>query len=181
LVGLPNAGKSTLISSLSAAKPKIADYPFTTLVPNLGVVPYGGFKTMVMADIPGLIAGASEGQGLGTRFLRHVERTDLFLHLVDASCMQEGDPMENFQMINAELDRYDKSLTGKPQLVVLTKIDVPEVREQSLELTKQFEALGYIVFAVSAVTGEGLKELVTVVGNELDRLREAEITTPLPS
>jgi len=172
LVGLPNAGKSTLISSLSAAKPKIADYPFTTLVPNLGVVPYGSFKTMVMADIPGLIAGASDGQGLGTRFLRHVERTDLFLHLVDASCMQEGEPHANFQLINTELDRYDASLTGKPQLVVLTKIDIPEVREQSAELMTQFEAQGYQVHAVSAVTGEGLKELVTAVGNELDRLRE---------
>ena len=173
LVGLPNAGKSTLISSLSAAKPKIADYPFTTLVPNLGVVPYGGFKTMVMADIPGLIAGASDGQGLGTRFLRHVERTDLFLHLVDSSCMQEGDPLDNFEMINNELKRYDESLTGKPQLVVLTKVDVPEVREKSLELTEHFESLGYLVFTVSAVTGEGLKELVTGVGNELDRLRES--------
>nr|WP_321368851.1 GTPase ObgE [uncultured Desulfuromusa sp.] len=171
LVGLPNAGKSTLISALSAAKPKIADYPFTTLVPNLGVVPYGGFKTMVIADIPGLIAGASDGQGLGTRFLRHVERTDLFLHLVDTSCMQEGDPVDNFEMINAELKRYDESLTGKPQLVVLTKIDVPEVREKTLELTKYFESLNYMVFAVSAVTGEGLKELVTAVGDELDRLR----------
>jgi len=172
LVGLPNAGKSTLISSLSAAKPKIADYPFTTLVPNLGVVPYGGFKTMVMADIPGLIAGASEGQGLGTRFLRHVERTDLFLHLVDTSCMQEGEPLDNFEMINNELKRYDESLTGKPQIVVLTKIDVPEVREQTVQLTEHFESLGYQVFSVSAVTGEGLKELVTAVGNELDRLRE---------
>ena len=172
LVGLPNAGKSTLISSVSAAKPKIADYPFTTLVPNLGVVPYGGFKTMVMADIPGLIAGASEGQGLGIRFLRHIERTDLFLHLVDLSCMQEGDPFDNFQMINNELNHYDESLAGKPQLVVLTKIDVPEVREQALQLRKHFESLGYPVFAVSAVTGEGLKELVTAVGNELDRLRE---------
>ena len=172
LVGLPNAGKSTLISSLSAAKPKIADYPFTTLVPNLGVVPYGGFKTMVMADIPGLIAGASDGQGLGTRFLRHVERTDLFLHLVDTSCMQEGDPLENFEMINNELKRYDESLTGKPQLVVLTKIDVPEVRDKSSELTEHFESLGYVVLTVSSVTGEGLKELVTAVGNELDRLRE---------
>ena len=176
LVGFPNAGKSTLISSLSAAKPKIADYPFTTLVPNLGVVPYGSFKTMVMADIPGLIAGASEGHGLGTRFLRHIERTDLFLHLVDASCMQDGDPIENFNIINAELDRYDKSLTGKPQLVVLTKIDVPEVREQVPELTKYFEALGHITFAVSAVTGEGLKQLITVVGDELDRLREEQAT-----
>jgi len=172
LVGLPNAGKSTLISSLSAAKPKIADYPFTTLVPNLGVVPYGGFKTMVMADIPGLILGASEGQGLGTRFLRHVERTDLFLHLVDTSSMQEGDPMENFEMINNELKRYDDCLTGKPQIVVLTKIDVPEVRELNISLAEQFQAKGYQVFAVSAVTGEGLKTLVTAVGNELDRLRE---------
>ncbi len=173
LVGLPNAGKSTLISSLSAAKPKIADYPFTTLVPNLGVVPYGGFKTMVMADIPGLIAGASEGQGLGTRFLRHVERTDLFLHLVDTSCMQEGDPFTNFEMINNELKCYDDSLTGKPQLIVLTKIDVPEVRELVVPLSERFASLGYVVFAVSAVTGEGLKELVTAVGNELDWLREA--------
>lgn len=174
LVGLPNAGKSTLISALSAAKPKIADYPFTTLVPNLGVVPYGGYKTMVMADIPGLIAGASDGQGLGTRFLRHVERTDLFLHLVDMTCMQEGDPFENFQMINTELKRYDDSLTGKPQLVVLTKIDVPEVREKVESISQQFQADGYLVMAVSAVTGEGLKELVTVVGNELDRLRGEE-------
>ncbi len=172
LVGLPNAGKSTLISALSAAKPKIADYPFTTLVPNLGVVPYGGYKTMVMADIPGLIAGASEGQGLGTRFLRHVERTDLFLHLVDTSCMQEGDPFANFTMINDELKRYDDTLTGKPQLVVLTKIDVPEVREQITELEVKFNAAGFKVMAVSAVTGEGLKELVTVVGDELDRLRD---------
>ena len=172
LVGLPNAGKSTLISALSAAKPKIADYPFTTLVPNLGVDPYGGYKTMVMADIPGLIAGASEGQGLGTRFLRHVERTDLFLHLVDTSCMQEGDPFDNFTMINAELRRYDDSLTGKPQIVVLTKIDVPEVRDKIDELTQRFTDDGYKVMAVSAVTGEGLKELVTVVGNELDRLRD---------
>jgi len=155
LVGLPNAGKSTLISSLSAAKPKVADYPFTTLVPNLGVVPYGGFKTMVLADIPGLIFGASEGQGLGTRFLRHVERTDLFLHLVDTSCMQEGDPFANFEMINNELKCYDDSLTGKPQIVVLTKIDVPEVRELVVPLTERFQSLGYSVFSVSAVRLEG--------------------------
>lgn len=171
LVGLPNAGKSTLISAVSAAKPKIADYPFTTLVPNLGVVPYDGFKTMVLADIPGLISGASEGHGLGTRFLRHVERTDLFLHLVDVSCMQEGDPLDNFQMINNELKRYDDSLSAKPQLVVLTKIDIPEVRERVEELKMHFEGLGYPLLAVSAVTREGLTELVTRVGRELDRLR----------
>jgi len=177
LVGLPNAGKSTLISAVSAARPKVADYPFTTLVPNLGVVRYGGFKTLVMADIPGLIAGASEGHGLGTRFLRHVERTDLVLHLVDLSCLQEGDPFDNFQLINNELRNYDDNLLDKPQLVVLTKIDIPEVRERSAELRMHFESLGYPTFAISAVTGEGLKELVNAVGAELDRRREK---TPKP-
>ncbi len=172
LVGLPNAGKSTLISSVSAAKPKVADYPFTTLVPNLGVVPYGGHKTMVMADIPGLIEGASDGHGLGTRFLRHVERTDLFLHLVDLSCMQEGDPFDNFQVLNNELRRHDESLLKKPQLVVLSKIDIPEVREQAEPLKEYFESLGYPTYLISAVTGEGLKELVRAVGDELDRRRQ---------
>jgi len=181
LVGLPNAGKSTLISSVSAAKPKVADYPFTTLVPNLGVVPYGGYKTMVMADIPGLIEGASEGHGLGTRFLRHVERTDLFLHLVDLTCMQEGDPFDNFQMINSELVKYDDSLSQKPQLVVLTKMDVPEAKERARELVMHFEALGYPVFPVSAVTGEGLKVLVNAIGEELDRRREGESGRSLDS
>ncbi len=118
LVGPPNAGKSTLIAAVSAARPKIADYPFTTLVPNLGVVRYGGYKTFVMADIPGLIAGASEGHGLGTRFLRHVERTDLFLHLVDISPLQQDDPLDNFDLINRELARHKPELREKPQLVV---------------------------------------------------------------
>ncbi len=172
LVGLPNAGKSTLISSISAAKPKVADYPFTTLVPNLGVVPYGGHKTMVVADIPGLIAGASEGQGLGTRFLRHVERTDLFLHLVDLSFIQEGDPFDNFQVLNNELRQHDQALLDKPQLVVLSKIDIPEVREQAQAMKEHFESLGYPSFLISAVTGEGLKELVHAVGAELDRRRQ---------
>lgn len=172
LVGLPNAGKSTLISSVSAARPKVADYPFTTLVPNLGVIPYGGHKTMVMADIPGLIEGASEGHGLGTRFLRHVERTDLFLHLVDLSCMQEGDPFDNFQVLNNELRQHDESLLEKPQLVVLSKIDLPEVREQAGPLRQHFESLGYPTYLISAVTGEGVKELVRAVGEELDRRRE---------
>jgi len=174
LVGLPNAGKSTLIAAISAARPKIADYPFTTLIPNLGVVRYGSYKTLVVADIPGLIAGASQGQGLGTRFLRHVERTDLFLHLVDLSCMQEGNAFDNFQMINSELRQHDESLALKPQLVVLTKIDVPEVRERIDEYRQQFEALGYRALAISAVTGEGTKELITVLGHELDRLRRGE-------
>ncbi|MDT8419819.1 MAG: GTPase ObgE [Desulfuromonadales bacterium] len=177
LVGLPNAGKSTLISAVSAARPKVADYPFTTLVPNLGVVRYGGYKTLVMADIPGLIEGASEGHGLGTRFLRHVERTDFFLHLVDLSCMQEGSALDNFQLINNELRRYDESLAQKPQLVVLTKIDIPEVREEAASLKAHFESLGYPTFQISAVTGEGVKELVHAVGDELDRRREGRNET----
>ena len=171
LLGLPNAGKSTLISAVSAARPKIADYPFTTLVPNLGVVRCGGFKTFVMADIPGLIEGASEGHGLGTRFLRHVERTDLFLHLVDLSDLQEGDPMERFALINRELARHNAELMRKPQLVVLTKIDISEVRERLDAVRAAFAADGIQTLAISAVTGEGLKELVAEVANALTNLR----------
>jgi len=173
LVGLPNAGKSTLISATSAARPKIADYPFTTLVPNLGVVRYGGFKTFVMADIPGLIEGASDGQGLGTRFLRHVERTDLFLHLVDLSGMQKGDPLENFRIINRELERHKPEMMEKTQYVVLSKLDVTEVRDKVAEVRPYFEKQGYRVFALSAVTGEGVEELVESIGKELDRRRES--------
>lgn len=178
LVGLPNAGKSTLISAVSAARPKIADYPFTTLVPNLGVVRYGGFKSFVMADIPGLIAGASEGHGLGTRFLRHVERTDLFLHLVDLSDLQEGDPKVQFQMINAELAQHNAELAQKPQFVVLTKGDVTEVREQARELRPWFEGQGYRVFEISAITGNGVPALVEAVGSELEAQRSPGETDP---
>ncbi|MCM2265522.1 MAG: GTPase ObgE [Desulfuromonadales bacterium] len=174
LVGLPNAGKSTLISSVSAARPKIADYPFTTLVPNLGVVRYGDYRSFVMADIPGLIKGASEGHGLGLRFLRHIERTDLFLHLVDLSGMQEGDALENFAAINRELEHYNPELLTRPMLVVFTKLDVTEVRERLPEMRSIFAAQGYATFAVSAVTGEGTEELVRFVGAELTRLRTVE-------
>jgi GTPase len=170
LVGMPNAGKSTLIAAVSAARPKIADYPFTTLVPNLGVVRYGGFRTFVMADIPGLIAGASEGHGLGTRFLRHIERTDLFLHLVDISS-PESDPLENFAIINRELEHHNPELLRKRQLVVLTKMDITEVREQAGEISDKFAAGGYPVFSISAVTGEGVEALVAAVGRELELLR----------
>lgn len=172
LVGLPNAGKSTLISSVSAARPKIADYPFTTLVPNLGVVRHGDFRSFVIADIPGLIEGASEGQGLGTRFLKHIERTDLFLHLVDLSGLQQGDPVENFDKINLELARYNKELSDRPMLVIFTKQDITEVREQTAELRPGFEKRGFRTLAISAVTREGLPELVTTIAGELDRLRQ---------
>ena len=172
LIGFPNAGKSTLIASTSAARPKIADYPFTTLVPNLGVVRYGGFKSFVMADIPGLIEGASSGQGLGTRFLQHVERTDLLLHLVDLSDLQEGDPVENFEMINRELRQHNPELLEKTQIVVLTKQDITEVREQTPDIRERFIGRGYQVFALSAVTGEGVPELINTVGTTLERLRQ---------
>jgi len=172
LVGLPNAGKSTLISAVSAARPKIADYPFTTLVPNLGVVRFGGDRSFVMADIPGLIAGASEGHGLGTRFLRHVERTDLFVHLVDLSSMQEGEALANFDLINRELTAHDPELARKPQFVALSKLDLPEVQEQQADYCARFEARGYRVFPLSAVTGVGVKALVDALGEELERRRQ---------
>jgi GTP-binding protein len=174
LVGLPNAGKSTLISCVSAARPKIADYPFTTLIPNLGVVRHGDFRSFVMADIPGLIEGASDGQGLGVRFLRHIERTDLFLHLVDLSWLQEGDPVENFDKINRELERYNQELGDRPMLVVFTKQDITEVRERTEELRPIFEDRGFHTMAISAVTRAGLPELVTTIASELDRMRQAD-------
>lgn len=171
LVGLPNAGKSTLISAISAAKPKIADYPFTTLVPNLGVVRFGGYRSFVVADIPGLIEGASDGQGLGSRFLRHVERTDLFLHLIDLSPLQELEPEESFAVLNRELERHNAAMAKKPQLVALTKQDLTEVRERTPEARAYFENLGYRVFCISAATGEGVQQLVNELGNNLDNLR----------
>ncbi len=174
LVGLPNAGKSTLISCVSAARPKIADYPFTTLVPNLGVVRHGDFRSFVIADIPGLIEGASDGQGLGTRFLRHIERTDLFLHLVDLSCLQTGNPVENFDKINRELQCYNQALSERPMLVVFTKQDITEVREQTDEYRTLFEDRGFQTLAISAVTREGLPELVTTIASELDRMRQGD-------
>jgi len=178
LVGMPNAGKSTLISAISAARPKIADYPFTTLVPNLGVVRWGGYKSFVVADIPGLIEGASEGHGLGTRFLRHVERTDLFLHLVDLSELQPGDPLENFEKINRELQRHNPELAAKPQLVVLSKQDVTEVREKTAAAQVYFAERGYTVFPISAVSGAGVAELVQAVGRELEHLRSSGAEQP---
>ncbi len=171
LVGMPNAGKSTLIRAISAARPKVADYPFTTLVPNLGVVPYAGYKSFVVADIPGLIAGASEGQGLGTRFLRHVERTDLFLHIVDLSdpgLDEHQDYLRNFDIINHELKQHDPLLARKPQIVVLSKNDVTEVRQRSREVTPIFEQRGFEVFSISAISGAGLDELVRAIGARLD-------------
>ncbi|MGH9949372.1 MAG: GTPase ObgE [Pyrinomonadaceae bacterium] len=160
LVGLPNAGKSTLISVISAAKPKIANYPFTTLEPNLGVVDMGDFNTFVVADIPGLIEGASEGAGLGDRFLRHIERTKLILHLVDVSSLQQNDIAADYRTINHELANYDQDLASRPQIVVATKIDSLDEPERLDEIRNAAAKDGREFFAISSATREGVDELV---------------------
>jgi len=173
LIGFPNVGKSTLISRISAAKPKIADYPFTTLVPNLGVVDLGDGKSFVVADIPGLIEGAHRGAGLGLQFLRHVERTRLLLHLIDVSGEIQRDPVDDYYKINQELRLYKPQLLDKPQIVVATKIDALD-DPQRLERLKSFcqeKAVEFI--AISAVTGEGIDRLINIVSQKLDDLRSA--------
>ncbi len=171
LVGFPNAGKSTLISVISAAKPKIADYPFTTLEPNLGVVDVGDYKTFVVADIPGLIEGASTGAGLGDRFLRHVERTKLILHLVDVSSLSGRDPVKDYQTINTELAAYDPELAARPQIVVATKIDALDEPERLESLRIRAEQDGKQFLAISSVANTGIKELVFEVVKALDVIR----------
>jgi GTP-binding protein len=167
LVGFPNAGKSTLISVISAAKPKIADYPFTTLEPNLGVVDMGDFRTFVVADIPGLIEGASEGAGLGDRFLRHVERTKLMLHLVDVSSLSGRDPVDDYEIINRELAAYNEDLAARPQIVVATKMDALDEPERPKVLEERARKDGRDFYAISSVTGEGVKQLVNALAARL--------------
>jgi GTP-binding protein len=156
LIGLPNAGKSTLLAAMSAARPKIADYPFTTLTPNLGVIDTGDWS-FVGADIPGLIEGAHEGVGLGHEFLRHIERTLVLLHILDGSA---DDPLQGFGQVNDELRQYDPGLLDKPQLVVVNKLDVPEAAERWPELESRFRDMGYEVIGVSAVTRDGIDRLI---------------------
>jgi GTP-binding protein len=156
LIGFPNAGKSTLLSVMSAARPKIADYPFTTLTPNLGVVDTGDFD-FVVADIPGLIEGAHEGVGLGLEFLRHVERTAILVHVVDGSA---EDPVRTFTQVNHEMEEYDAALLDKPQIVVVNKLDLPETQERWPALRQAFTNLGYEVVAVSALTREGVNAVI---------------------
>ncbi len=175
LVGLPNAGKSTLISRLSAARPKVADYPFTTLVPQLGVVDRGVAKaTFVLADLPGLIAGAAEGAGLGHQFLRHVERCRVLLHLVDLSDLAaEGSAGEDLATVEGELEAFDPDLLLRPRLVVGTKLDAArQERCDGLRAAAGDRGLPYL--EVSAVSGDGLRDLVAAVGERLDRVRDAE-------
>lgn len=178
LVGYPNAGKSTLLSVVTAATPKIAEYPFTTLSPNLGVVSIGqpgsrdefGF---VLADIPGLIEGAAQGVGLGHEFLRHIQRTRLLLHILDGASI-ERDPWQDFQAINQELREYDEHLATRPQIVVLNKMDLPEAQERWPALKAKAIAAGYPVFAISAVTHQGTGELMEYTAKRLQEIQQEE-------
>ena len=168
LVGFPNAGKSTLISRVSRARPKVADYPFTTLVPNLGVVPYKDGVSFVMADIPGLIEGAAEGAGLGHQFLRHVERCRVLVHLVDlAAAGDDRAPLRDLEVLDRELARYSPKLAAKPQIVAANKVDLPDARAQLAAFQAAMAARGVPVFPISAATGEGLGPLLDAVAQVL--------------
>lgn len=171
LIGYPNVGKSSLIAAVSAAKPKVADYPFTTLIPNLGVVKVDddATHTFVMADIPGLIEGASEGVGLGIQFLRHVERTRLLVHILDVGGLTGRDPIEDYTIINQELRNYSEKLAELPQIIALNKIDIADP-ELIASLTKHFNDLDITVFPISAATGEGTKPLLYTISDELQRI-----------
>jgi GTP-binding protein len=172
LIGFPNVGKSTLLSKISSARPKIADYPFTTLVPNLGVVVREEERPFVVADIPGLIEGASQGTGLGLTFLRHVERTRLFIHLLEFSGDPSRHPIKDFHALNQELKAYHPLLLEKIQIVALNKIDLPSVRERAGDLEKQFEKMGHPFYRISGKTGEGMEGMMEAVSRALQSLMD---------
>jgi len=175
LVGYPNAGKSTLISRVSAAKPKIADYPFTTLTPHLGVVSLSDNRSFVVADVPGLIEGAHEGHGLGHQFLRHIERTKVLIHLVDVSGASGRDPVDDFETIRRELALYNAEMLRKPQLVAANKIDAVDDPKRITALEKGAKKLKLPFFQISAVTGDGVKKLIEAAWPIIAKAREAEI------
>jgi GTPase len=176
IIGLPNAGKSTLIAAISAVRPKIADYPFTTLVPNLGVVGYGEGKSFVVADIPGLIEGAHEGHGLGDKFLRHVTRTSVLIHLLDASNIDAKDPLAEWKTVNRELELFDPELGKKSQIVVANKIDLPAGKNHVKLLAKKLPKSNQPLHAISAVTTEGVRALVQYVGIRLEEIKQQDET-----
>lgn len=172
LIGLPNVGKSTLLSMVTNANPKIANYHFTTLAPNLGVVQGKNGEDFVMADIPGLVEGASEGIGLGHEFLRHVERTKVFIHVVDAAAIEGGDPVEDIKKINNELFAYKPELLKRPQVIAANKTDIPDSEENIKRIKEVYEKQGYKVFPISAATNKGLDELLDIVANLLKNYPE---------
>jgi len=172
LVGYPNVGKSSLISVVSAARPRVADYPFTTLVPHLGVVRVDD-RDFVLADIPGLIEGAHRGEGLGTRFLRHVSRTRLLIHLLDVGGLSGRDPVEDYDRINRELELFDAELAGKPQIVVANKIDLDAARENVARVRAAFATRGIELRAISTVTREGVAELMQEIALRLQEMARA--------
>jgi len=174
LVGFPNVGKSTIISRLSAAKPKIADYHFTTITPNLGVVRVDEGRSFVMADIPGLIEGAAEGAGLGHRFLRHTERTKVLVHVLDIAGSEGRNPLDDFRIVNNELKKYSPYLTHRPMIIAANKIDLPEA-ENNLKLIRE-ELKEYEIFPISAVTGEGLQNLTFRLADLLDEIGDIDET-----
>lgn len=185
LIGFPNAGKSTLLASCTRAKPKIANYPFTTLTPNLGVVEYKG-KSFVMADIPGLIEGAHRGEGLGHDFLRHIERTKMLIHVVDVSGNEGRDPIEDFEKINEELKLYSERLLTLPQIVAANKIDLQSGRENYPDFEKEIKKRGYDVYPISALTKEGIDKLLdktieilsSIPVEEIKEVSEVIVYTP---
>jgi len=186
LVGLPNAGKSTFISRISAARPKVADYPFTTLEPHLGVVSADGprpgvGRSFVVADLPGLIEGAHEGAGLGTRFLRHIERTRLIAHLVDASGTISADPVHDFEVVRRELAASSESLAAKPFLVIATKLDAATDRTALEALRAHSAAHGHPFYAISSATGQGVQEVVRAMANALEALPKPSPEVDVPS
>lgn len=176
LVGYPNAGKSTVLSRVTAARPKIADYPFTTLEPNLGVVSLEGVSSFVLADIPGLIEGAHEGIGLGHEFLKHVERTKLLIHVVDVAAVEGREPFNDFETINGELREYNPKLAERPQIVAANKTDLPSARENLEKFVGSVEKKGYKVFPISAATGSGIRELMLYTAEMLSKLPETVMT-----
>jgi len=171
LIGFPNAGKSTLISRISAARPKIADYPFTTLVPNLGVVTLGDDRSFVVADVPGLIEGAHEGHGLGDRFLRHIERTKVLVHLVDVSGASGRDPVQDFEVILNELRQFNPAVAAKPQIVAANKIDALDDPERLSALRAHVEHLGLPFHEISGVSGTGVPALLEAAWTSIDAAR----------
>ncbi|MBW1695014.1 MAG: GTPase ObgE [Deltaproteobacteria bacterium] len=167
IIGLPNAGKSTLISAVSSARPKIGDYPFTTLSPSLGVVRTDWGEPFVIADIPGLIKGAHKGTGLGIRFLRHIERTTILVHLVDVSTIETNDPLKSYDTVNKELSMYNQQLIEKPQIVVLNKLDLPGAQEMATSFQSALK--GKEVISISALTGKGIEDLTSQIIQLLDK------------